>query len=113
VTTHGGKHSSAVLATEHLKKTEDVARTVSDVLRMAGRLGANGDREHSPLKPLIHLSTPHTRRDGGEHVLVLIVIADAQHKVDRSLGVRAAQYAIGHRALVDTGEAHLYDSFDR
>ena len=53
------------------------------------------------------------RRDGGEHVLVLIIIANAQHKVDRSLCVRAAQYAVGHRALVDAGEAHLNDAFDR
>ena len=53
------------------------------------------------------------RRDGGEHVLVLIIIANAQHKVDRNLCVCAAQYAVGHRALVDAGEAHLNDAFDR
>ena len=50
-----------MLPTEHLKKTEDVARTVGNVLRMAGQFGTNGDREDAPLEPLIHLSTPHPR----------------------------------------------------
>ena len=53
------------------------------------------------------------RRNGGEHVLILIVIADAQYKVNRSLSMRAAQYAVGHCALVDAGEAYFYDAFDR
>ena len=51
----------AMLPTEHFKKTEDIARTVGNVLRMADRLGANSDREHAPLEPLIHFSTPHPR----------------------------------------------------
>ena len=50
-----------MLPTEHLEKTEYIARTVGNVLRMAGRLGANGDREHAPLEPLIHLRTPSPR----------------------------------------------------
>ena len=47
------------------------------------------------------------RRRGAQHVLVLVLVADAEDEVDGAALVRLRQHGVGHRTLVHPGDAHL------
>mmetsp|Transcript_27482 Transcript_27482/g.88732 ORF Transcript_27482/g.88732 Transcript_27482/m.88732 type:complete len:466 (-) Transcript_27482:1648-3045(-) len=93
---------------ERLKDLEDSAGALDDVAAVAHLLGTDSDREEAAVEALEHRRVRGAGGEGRKHVLVVLVIADAKHKVDGRGGLRLEEGGVGERALVDTGDAHLH-----